>query len=63
MSDPSDLSDPSGPSAELPDVLRVLNPATEEVVATVPAASAADVDAAVVRVAFSQTGWDEIVLV
>ncbi|WP_369239222.1 aldehyde dehydrogenase [Streptomyces sp. R21] len=37
--------------------LRVLNPATEEVVATVPAATAQDVDAAVVRAAKAQTGW------
>ncbi len=44
-------------SEELPDELRVLNPATEEVVATVPAASAADVDAAVTRAARAQTTW------
>ncbi|MEV0019285.1 aldehyde dehydrogenase family protein [Streptomyces tendae] len=37
--------------------LAVLNPATEEVVATVPAASAADVDAAVARAARAQTTW------
>ncbi|MER6675942.1 aldehyde dehydrogenase family protein [Streptomyces sp. NPDC000983] len=37
--------------------LQVLNPATEEVVATVPAASRADVDAAVVRAARAQTRW------
>ncbi|MCB5170333.1 aldehyde dehydrogenase family protein [Streptomyces bambusae] len=36
---------------------QVLNPATEEVVATVPAASAADVDAAVTRAAAAQRGW------
>ncbi|MFC7815556.1 aldehyde dehydrogenase family protein [Streptomyces sp. NPDC057367] len=41
----------------LSDELRVLNPATEEVVATVPAASASDVDDAVVRAARAQTGW------
>ncbi|MFE0803798.1 aldehyde dehydrogenase family protein [Streptomyces sp. NPDC058812] len=41
----------------MPDLLRVLNPATEEVLATVPAASAADVDAAVVRAARAQTAW------
>ncbi|MEU5363659.1 aldehyde dehydrogenase family protein [Streptomyces sp. NPDC005925] len=40
-----------------PFELTVLNPATEEVVATVPAASAADVDAAVVRAARAQSGW------
>ncbi|MBD0423997.1 aldehyde dehydrogenase [Streptomyces sp. TRM S81-3] len=43
-------------SHESPE-LCVLNPATEEVVATVPAASAADVDAAVVRAARAQTAW------
>ncbi|MEU6574647.1 aldehyde dehydrogenase family protein [Streptomyces sp. NPDC046805] len=37
--------------------LQVLNPATEEVVATVPAASAADVDAAVVRATRAQIRW------
>ncbi|NUT29011.1 MAG: aldehyde dehydrogenase [Streptomyces sp.] len=38
-------------------VLEVLNPATEEVVATVTAATAADVDAAVVRATKAQTAW------
>lgn len=42
-------------SAEHP--LHVLNPATEEVIATVPAATAADVDAAVVRAARAQAKW------
>ncbi|MEU9168289.1 aldehyde dehydrogenase family protein [Streptomyces sp. NPDC048420] len=37
--------------------LTVLNPATEEVVATVPAATAADVDAAVALASKAQTGW------
>ncbi|MDX3518612.1 aldehyde dehydrogenase family protein [Streptomyces scabiei] len=37
--------------------LQVLNPATEEVVATVPAASAADVDAAVTLAAKAQRQW------
>ncbi|MER6092621.1 aldehyde dehydrogenase family protein [Streptomyces bluensis] len=37
--------------------LQVLNPATEEVVATVPATTAGDVDAAVARAATAQTGW------
>ncbi|MEU0413063.1 aldehyde dehydrogenase family protein [Streptomyces griseorubiginosus] len=37
--------------------LTVLNPATEEVVATVPAAGAADVDAAVARAAKAQETW------
>ncbi|MFF3318470.1 aldehyde dehydrogenase family protein [Streptomyces sp. NPDC003035] len=37
--------------------LQVLNPATEEVVATVPAATPADVDAAVVRATAAQRGW------
>ncbi|WHM39576.1 aldehyde dehydrogenase family protein [Streptomyces sp. BPTC-684] len=36
---------------------QVLNPATEEVIATVPAATAADVDAAVARAARAQTTW------
>ncbi|MFD8389295.1 aldehyde dehydrogenase family protein [Streptomyces sp. NPDC059680] len=40
-----------------PHELVVLNPATEEVVATVPAANAEDVAAAVVRAARAQTGW------
>ncbi|MFE6592901.1 aldehyde dehydrogenase family protein [Streptomyces sp. NPDC057781] len=44
----------------MPDLLRVLNPATEEVLATVPAASAADVDAAVVRAARAQTAWADL---
>lgn len=54
LSEPSESSESS---EERPDALRVLNPATEEVVATVPAASAADVDAAVVRAARAQTAW------
>ncbi|NGO47570.1 aldehyde dehydrogenase family protein [Streptomyces ureilyticus] len=37
--------------------LQVLNPATEEVIATVPAAGAEDVDSAVVRAAQAQSGW------
>jgi acyl-CoA reductase-like NAD-dependent aldehyde dehydrogenase len=37
--------------------LQVLDPATEEVVATVPTTSPADVDAAVVRAAAAQTRW------
>ncbi|MGW2520276.1 aldehyde dehydrogenase family protein [Streptomyces sp. NPDC001617] len=40
-----------------PEVLEVLNPATEEVVATVPAATAADVDGAVVRATAAQAKW------
>ncbi|MGW1612603.1 aldehyde dehydrogenase family protein [Streptomyces sp. NPDC002285] len=39
------------------DQLQVLNPATEEVVATIPAATAADVDAAVVRATKAQSAW------
>ncbi|MEV5440406.1 aldehyde dehydrogenase family protein [Streptomyces sp. NPDC052682] len=39
------------------DQLQVLNPATEDVVATVPAATAADVDAAVARAARAQARW------
>ncbi|WP_409237254.1 aldehyde dehydrogenase family protein [Streptomyces sp. PA5.6] len=38
-------------------MLQVLNPATEEVVASVPAATAADVDAAVARAARAQEKW------
>ncbi|MFF4546277.1 aldehyde dehydrogenase family protein [Streptomyces sp. NPDC001435] len=37
--------------------LQVLNPATEEVVATVPAADAAEVDRAVARATAAQRGW------
>ncbi|MFE2299845.1 aldehyde dehydrogenase family protein [Streptomyces sp. NPDC059445] len=37
--------------------LRVLDPATEEIVATVPAATAQDVDDAVVRAGRAQAGW------
>ncbi|MFJ4808723.1 aldehyde dehydrogenase family protein [Streptomyces longwoodensis] len=44
------------PAAPAP-TLDVLNPATEEVLATVPAATAADVDAAVSRAARAQTAW------
>ncbi|KQX47894.1 aldehyde dehydrogenase [Streptomyces sp. Root66D1] len=39
------------------ELLQVLNPATEELVATVPAATPADVDAAVARAAAAQRGW------
>lgn len=38
-------------------MLEVLNPATEEVIATVPAAGPRDVDAAVARAARAQEGW------
>ncbi|MFD9907712.1 aldehyde dehydrogenase family protein [Streptomyces sp. NPDC059063] len=38
-------------------MLEVLNPATEEVVATVPAADAGDVDRAVTRAAAAQRAW------
>ncbi|MFF9897281.1 aldehyde dehydrogenase family protein [Streptomyces longispororuber] len=38
-------------------MLKVLNPATEDVVATVPAATVEDVDAAVARAARAQAGW------
>ncbi|HEY9366852.1 aldehyde dehydrogenase family protein, partial [Streptomyces sp.] len=41
----------------VPHHLLVLNPATEDVVATVPAATAEDVDAAVARAAAAQRGW------
>ncbi|QTD97465.1 aldehyde dehydrogenase family protein [Streptomyces cyanogenus] len=40
-----------------PHELKVLNPATEELIATVPAATAEDVDAAVVRAGRAQTRW------
>ncbi|WP_053711846.1 aldehyde dehydrogenase family protein [Streptomyces sp. NRRL B-3648] len=40
-----------------PHELKVLDPATEEIVATVPAATAEDVDAAVVRAGRAQTRW------
>ncbi|MFH9040910.1 aldehyde dehydrogenase family protein [Streptomyces sp. NPDC017966] len=43
--------------SDQPSELQVRNPATEEVIATVPAATAADVDAAVVRAARAQTAW------
>ncbi|MFF7238736.1 aldehyde dehydrogenase family protein [Streptomyces collinus] len=52
MPDPSDPSDPTDPHE-----LTVLDPATEKVVATVPAAGAADVDAAVARAARAQPAW------
>ncbi|MEV4948670.1 aldehyde dehydrogenase family protein [Streptomyces sp. NPDC053755] len=41
----------------MPHELLVLNPATEEVVATVPAATPEDVDAAVVRATEAQRAW------
>ncbi|MFD8976769.1 MULTISPECIES: aldehyde dehydrogenase [Streptomyces] len=44
-------------STERNELLQVLNPATEELVATVPAATAADVDAAVARATAAQRGW------
>jgi acyl-CoA reductase-like NAD-dependent aldehyde dehydrogenase len=40
-----------------PYALQVLNPATEEVIATVPGATPQDVDSAVVRAAKAQAGW------
>lgn len=46
-----------GPSLSNELDLQVLDPATEEVLATVPAATAADVDAAVVRAARAQAKW------
>lgn len=42
-----------------PHAHQILNPATEEVVATVPATSAAEVDAAVVRAAAAQRRWSQ----
>lgn len=41
----------------VPEALDVLDPATEKVVATVPAAGAAEVDAAVARAATAQRAW------
>ncbi|MFI8205760.1 aldehyde dehydrogenase family protein [Streptomyces sp. NPDC085937] len=43
--------------SDQPAELQVRNPATEEVIATVPAASPADVDSAVARAARAQTAW------
>ncbi|MEW1684455.1 aldehyde dehydrogenase family protein [Streptomyces sp. T12] len=43
--------------SDQPAELQVRNPATEEVIATVPAAGPADVDVAVVRAARAQTAW------
>lgn len=43
--------------SDQPHELQVRNPATEQVIATVPAAGPADVDAAVVRAARAQTAW------
>lgn len=45
------------PDVLAPSALSVLNPATEELVATVPAATRDDVDAAVARAAAAQRGW------
>ncbi|MFD9095293.1 aldehyde dehydrogenase family protein [Streptomyces collinus] len=55
MSEPSEAPEPSAPSD--PHELTVLDPATEKVIATVPAADAADVDAAVARAARAQPAW------
>ncbi|MFE1909167.1 aldehyde dehydrogenase family protein [Streptomyces gardneri] len=44
-------------STERNELLQVLNPATEELVATVPAATPADIDAAVARATAAQRGW------
>ncbi|MEU6808699.1 aldehyde dehydrogenase family protein [Streptomyces sp. NPDC046831] len=55
------MSHENEPRHEHPDdhahALRVLNPATEEVVATVPAATVADVDRAVARAGAAQQRW------
>ncbi|QES10488.1 aldehyde dehydrogenase [Streptomyces venezuelae] len=48
---------PPAHASERTELLQVLNPATEEPVATVPAATPADVDAAVTRAAAAQRGW------
>ncbi|MFJ7049531.1 aldehyde dehydrogenase [Streptomyces sp. JV178] len=47
----------SGQSPQYEQQLQVLNPATEEVVATVPVATPADVDAAVSRATKAQRAW------
>ncbi|MDX3087887.1 MULTISPECIES: aldehyde dehydrogenase family protein [Streptomyces] len=49
-----DVNDDHAPA---PEELRVLDPATEELLATVPAASPADVDAAVARARRAQERW------
>ncbi|TLS45554.1 aldehyde dehydrogenase [Streptomyces montanus] len=54
---PSFSPSPSSSSSSSEHELHVLNPATEEVVATVPAATPQDVHAAVVRAAKAQEGW------
>ncbi|GGR79244.1 aldehyde dehydrogenase [Streptomyces humidus] len=53
------MSHPHTPSPHHPAApeLTVLDPATEEVIATVPAADAADVDRAVTRAAAARTAW------
>ncbi|MFI9567487.1 aldehyde dehydrogenase family protein [Streptomyces rishiriensis] len=53
------MSHPHAPSPPepLPPELTVLNPATEEVVAAVPAADAADVDRAVTRAGAARAAW------
>lgn len=55
-SDPS-TSDPSTSDGHTADRLQVLDPATEEIIATVPAATEADVDAAVERATRAQVRW------
>ena len=51
------MSEQSEQSQQYDQQLQVLNPATEEVVATVPAAGAADVDAAVALATGAQRRW------
>ncbi|UGY94955.1 aldehyde dehydrogenase family protein [Streptomyces gobiensis] len=48
---------PEQPEQPEPHEHRVINPTTEELVATVPASTAQDVDAAVVRASSAQRGW------
>lgn len=57
MSEQSEQSEQYELAEHEPQVLQVLNPATEEVVATVPAATAQDVDTAVARATKAQTEW------
>jgi phenylacetaldehyde dehydrogenase len=57
LSDTSGTSDQHAGHDAGGDTLEVLNPATAEVVATVPAATAEDVDAAVARATRAQARW------
>jgi acyl-CoA reductase-like NAD-dependent aldehyde dehydrogenase len=56
-SNPLAASAPAAPAPPAPHEHTVVNPATEEAVATVPAAGPAEVDAAVARAAAAQRSW------